>query len=41
VGKEKKIINWEQDFLHHRIEAAVKKVEYSQEAGKANKNVSD
>jgi hypothetical protein len=28
-------------FVHHRIKAAAKKVENPQEAGKANKNVSD
>ena len=28
VEKEKKIFNWEQDFLHHRIESAFKRVEF-------------
>jgi hypothetical protein len=28
VGKERKIIYWEQDFLHHKIVSAVKTVEF-------------
>jgi hypothetical protein len=27
-GKERKIINCEQDFVYHRIKATLKKVEY-------------
>jgi len=28
MEKETKIINWEQDFLHHRMASAVKRVEF-------------